>query len=138
MAKILSEAANGRIQAPQPSSADVHIAPVVINFEANASANDIVSLVTLPPGVRLVDYTLVTPDLGGTPAVSIGVENEAGTDLATVYEAGLVFTNALARGTKSAAAFADSKGSRKLALKLTANATASKGKSALVLLHLMA
>lgn len=137
MAKILSEAAAGRKNVPQPNSACVTAVPVEVNFVAAAiGVGDIVSLVELPPGVQLVDYTVIAPALGGTPAFSIGEENAGGTDLAVVYEAALAATDDVIRCSAPNAAAASVTNARRIALKATAAATAANGKTLLVILHL--
>lgn len=137
MARILSEAFTGKKNAQQPVDGELCGALVEVNFTAAAIAvGDIITLLDLPPGVQLIDYTLVTQALGGTPAFSIGEENAAGTDLTTVYEAGMAANDNVVRATKSAASAANRYSTRRIALKATAAATAAAGKTMLVVLHL--
>lgn len=139
MAKILSENAAGRKHSPQPVEAELCQSTVEVVFPAAVVAiNDIVQLVDLPPSVQLVDYTLICDTLGGTPAFSIGVENAAGTDLATVYESALAPSGAVVRCAKPDAMVAGTAGAttRRLSLKATAATTAAAGKKMLVVLQL--
>jgi hypothetical protein len=137
MAKILSENAAGRKHIGQPNTGAVTLEPVEVNFTAAAiNINDLIQLADLPPGVALVDYTVISDVLGGTPAFSIGVENSGGTDLATVYEASIAPTGSVVRCAKPDAMVASTATTRRISLKATAAATTAAGKRMMVLLHL--
>lgn len=147
MAKFLSEVMTGKKSVPQPYDALITKVPVTFVFPTVAPVvGDILSLAELPPGVGLVDYDVIAPQLdsNGAPtnAFSIGSENAGGTDLAVVYEAGLTAgrgaTGSISRCSSAAALTADNSVSRKISLKVTAAfATyAGAGKTLLVLLHL--
>ncbi|WP_225784667.1 hypothetical protein [Xenophilus sp. Marseille-Q4582] len=146
MARILSEQWTGKKSVPQPASACITLVPITVVLPAAVALNDIIALHELPPGVELVDYDLIAPQLDSnatpTATFSLGVENAAGTDLATVYEAGLEFGRtaggSIARATAGAAAAADATTARRIALKVTAAfATyAGSGKTLLAVLHL--
>ncbi len=147
MAKILSEVLTGKKSVPQPYDALISKVPVTVVLPAAAPAvGDLLSLLDIPPSVDLVDFDVIAPQLDSnaapTNAFSIGVENAAGNDLATVYEAALTAgrgaTGSISRCSTAAAATADNSSTRRIALKVTtAFATyAGAGKTVLVLLHL--
>ncbi|MBH2008288.1 MAG: hypothetical protein I8H71_01175 [Xanthomonadaceae bacterium] len=146
MALIQSDVATGKKAVPQPYDALVSKVPVDVTLPATAAANDIIELSGLPPGVALVDYDIVAPQLdsNGTPtlAFSLGVLNAGKTDLATVYETGLTFgrtaSGSISRCGNAAAAQADRSAARVLGLKVTtAAATAAMaGKTFTAILHL--
>lgn len=147
MAKILSEVLTGKKSVPQPYDALISKVPVTVVLPAAAPAvGDLLSLLEVPPMVDLVDFDVIAPQLdsNGAPTntFSIGVENAAGNDLATVYEAGLTAgrgpSGSISRCSTAAPASAENSVARKIALKVTgAFATyAGAGKTVLVLLHL--
>ena len=146
MDRILSEQWTGKKSVPQPASACITRVPITVVLPAAVALNDIIALHELPPGVELVDYDLIAPQLdsNGTPTntFSIGVENAAGTDLATVYETGLTAgrtaNGSISRCASAAAATADASVARRIALKVTgAFATyAGAGKTVTAILHL--
>jgi hypothetical protein len=146
MALIQSDVATGKKAVPQPFDATVALVPVDVNIVAALAANDIIELVDLPPGVQLLDYDIVAPQLdsNGTPtlAFSLGVVNAGKTDLDTVYETGLTFgrsaDGSIFRADSAAAAQASRSAARKLGLKVTTAAAtaASAGKSFTAILHL--
>ena len=146
MAKFLSEVLTGKKSVPQPYDALITKVPVTVVLPAALAVNDLLSLLEVPPTVELVDFDVIAPQLdsNGAPTntFSIGVENAGGTDLATVYEAGLTAgrgaTGSISRCSTAAPASADNSVARKIALKVTgAFATyAGAGKTVLVLLHL--
>lgn len=148
MPKYLSEAMTGKKPVPQPYDALVSKVPVTIVLPAALAVGDILSLLEIPPQVDLVDYDVIAPQLDSNAAptntFSIGVENAGGTDLATVYEAGLTAGRtaggSISRCSVAAPAAADNSVARRIALKVTgAFATyAGSGKTVLVLLHLRA
>ena len=149
MARTLSDYLTGKRNLPQPYDALVNKIPLQIVLPAVLAVGDLIALVKVPAGVRLVDYDVIAPQLdsNGAPALahSIGVENAGATDLATVFEAGLTFgrtaSGSISRCSVSVplldttALTAD----RIISLKTTtAAATAAlAGKTILVLLHLV-
>jgi hypothetical protein len=147
MAKYLSDVASAKKSVPQPNDALVTKVPIDVTLPAVALAvGDIITLLDIPPGIQLADYDVGGPQLdsNGAPtlAFSIGVENAAGTDLATVYEANLTFgrtaSGSISRASNMAAALADRTVARRISLKVTAAAatSASAGKQLLAFLHL--
>ena len=146
MALIQSDVATGKKAVPQPFDALVSRVPVDVTLAATAAANDIIELTGLPPGVQLVDYDIVAPQLdsGGSPALafSIGILNAGKTDLATVYETGLIFGRtaggSISRCASGAASQADRSAARVLGLKVTTGAAtpAMAGKTFTAILHL--
>lgn len=146
MALIQSDVATGKKAVPQPFDATVMLVPIDVNIVAALAANDIIELVDLPPGVQLLDYDIVAPQLdsNGTPtlAFSLGVVNAGKTDLDTAYETGLTFGRtaggSISRAGSAAAAQASRTAARKLGLKVTTAAAtaASAGKSFTAILHL--
>jgi hypothetical protein len=146
MALIQSDVATGKKAVPQPFDAAVSMVPVDVTLTVAAVANDIIELVGLPPGVQLVDFDIVAPQLdsNGTPtlAFSIGALNTAKTDLAAAYETGLIFGRtaggSISRCTTATAAQADRSAARVLGLKVTTGAAtaAMVGKTFTAILHL--
>lgn len=119
----------------QPDCSEVETQPIDIEFPAVTFAvNDMIRLVELPAGVMLQDYAFVFPDIdsgGPTFAFSFGVMNAAGTDLATVYAAGLTAgqSNAIVRAPNSDCA-TDAVNTalvRRLGIKVTTAATTYSG-----------
>lgn len=148
MARTLSDYLTGKRNLPQPNGALATKVPVFVVLPAALAANDLVALLKIPSSVKVIDYDIFAPQLdsNGTPtlAFSIGVENAGGTDLATVYEAGLIFgrgaSGSVSRCTSPAAAFDATvyTADRVISLKTTtvAATAALAGKTILVLLHL--
>ena len=147
MARTLSDYATGKRSLPQPSDAGVLQIPLFVVLPAVLAANDLVALIKVPAGVRVVDFDIIAPQLdsNGSPTLvhSIGVENAGGTDLATVYEAGLTFgrtaNGSVSRCTSAVASMDAGSADRMVSLKTTtAAATAAlAGKTILVLVHLV-
>ncbi|MDR0215548.1 MAG: hypothetical protein LBJ15_16320 [Comamonas sp.] len=147
MPKYQSDVATGKKAVPQPFDATVITVPVDLSFPTVALvANDLLELLEVPPSVQVVGVEIIAPQLDSnaapTLAFSLGALNAAGTDLATVYEAGLkpgagaAGSVALANG--AALAFANRSAARKLALKVTTAAatSATAGKQLLALVRL--
>ncbi|MCY1167128.1 hypothetical protein D9M73_70850 [compost metagenome] len=147
MARTASDYLSGKRNLPQPNGALVTKVPVWITLPAALAAGDLLALLRVPAYVRVVDFDIIAPQLdsNGAPALlhSIGVENAGGTDLATVYEAGLTFgrtaNGSVSRcGTAVAAQDAGYNVERIISLKTTtiAATAALAGKTVLVNLHL--
>jgi hypothetical protein len=147
MAKVLSEVLTGKKSVPQPVDATIMQVAVTLVLPAAAPvANDLLELLDLPPGVDLVDFDILSPqiDSNGAPtaAFSLGHENAGGTDLGLVYEAGLTFgrtaNGSVSRATTAAQLAAVNTAPRRLALKVTTGfATyAGAGKTVTAILHL--
>lgn len=144
MAKYQTDAFTNKKPVPQPTDASIKWVAIDVAFPAAApAANDLIELVELPPGVALIDYAFVFPDIDtgvAAFAFSFGHENAGGTDLGTVYESGLTAgqSDAIVRAGKSAAAQEATTASRKLAIKVTTAAAtyAGSGKTGQVLLAL--
>lgn len=147
MPKYLSDIASGKKNVPQPYDALVTKIPVDTTLPAVALAvGDIITLADLPPGVQFADFDIFAPQLdsNGAPtlAFSIGVENTAGTDLATVYESGLTFgrtaNGSISRASTANMSQADRTVARRISLKVTTAAatSASANKQILAFLHL--
>lgn len=144
MAKYQTKALTGVKSVPQPWSGFVGVVAIDVDFPTTAlAASDLIELVELPPGVQVVDYTFVFPDIDtGTPAFafSIGTENTTFDDLGTVWEAGLTAgqSAAIVRAGTSAAAQQATTAARRVALKVTTIAAtyAGAGKTGQVLLQL--
>lgn len=147
MARYLSDVLLGKRNVSQPDDSDIDDTPIDVTLPAVALAvGDIISLVDLPPGVKMTDFDVSAPQLdsNGAPtlAFSIGEENAAGTDLATVYESGLTFgrgaNGSISRALTFAAAAAVATSTRRISLKVTTAAatSASAGKQLLAVLHL--
>jgi hypothetical protein len=146
MANLDTLVFTGKKAVPQPFDATISIVPVDVDFPTTAPASgDLFRLIKIPPGVQLVDYDLVFPqiDSNGSPAlvVSIGEVNAGATDLGTVYEAGLTpgrtASGNVVRCGNAAAAQAAKTAERALALKVTTIAATWAGstKTGQVLLH---
>lgn len=149
MARTLSDYMTNKRNLPQPNDAAVTKIPLFVVLPAALAANDLIALMKIPAGVRLVDYDVIAPQLdsNGTPTLahSIGVENAGGTDLTTAFDTGMTFgrtaSGSISRCTVSVplldttALTAD----RVISLKTTtAAATAAlAGKTIVVLLHLV-
>lgn len=148
MPRYLTDVASGKRSIDQPNNVSIAKMPVFVVMPAVLAANDLIALAKLAPGVKLVDFDIIAPQLdsNGAPtlAFSIGSENAGATDLGVVYEAGLIpgrtANGSIARATTGAQLAADSTVERMVSLKCTtAAATAAlAGKSVLVLLHLQA
>lgn len=128
-----------------PDAAEVCGAHVDIDFPAAAFvANDLIRLATIPAGVRNIDYKVVFPDIdsGAGFAFSIGELNAAGTDLATVYAAGITVGQASGtfRPTNAAHFEASAAADRRIAIKVTTAAAGytGNGKSGVVVFDLQA
>lgn len=145
MAKYQTKAFTGTKPVPQPD--DAWLKPVVIEVEFPSVAyvaNDLHELVTIPAGVKVLDWAVIFPDIdsaGPSFAFSLGVENAGGTDLgAEVWATGLTAgqSTSIVRNTTSVAAQGDSTVDRKLALKVTTAAAtyAGSGKTGHVILWL--
>jgi hypothetical protein len=94
MALIQSDVASGKKNIPQPFDASLITVPVEVTLPATAPASgDIIEVAKIPPGVKIVGFSIVSPQLdsNGAPAlvVAAGKLNSGKTDLGTVYETGL-------------------------------------------------
>lgn len=149
MPKYQTDVFTGRKSAPQPDTAAIKLVAIEVLFPAAALvANDLIELCRLAPGVQVVDFEVIAPQLdsNGAPtlAFSLGSENAGGTDLGTVFEAGLIpgrgATGSIVRATTGGALAADASDERVIALKVTTAAatSATAAKKALVVLHLKA
>lgn len=149
MPKYQTDVFTGRKSVPQPDNTFIVKVPVEVVFPSTALvANDLIELCKLAPGVQVVDFDVIAPQLdsNGAPtlAFSLGSENAGGTDLGVVYEAGLIpgrgATGSIVRATTAGAYSADASADRAIALKVTTAAatSATAGKKALVVLHLKA
>lgn len=146
MANYRSEVASGRRSVAQPSESEVEYQPVDVVLTTTLVANDIIDLIDLPPGVKLVHYKFIAPQLdsNGTPtlAFSFGEIKVDRTDILTAYETALTIGRGADGNVVSAAnakaAQVDSSANRKIGLKVTtAAATAAQvGKTFTVLLGL--
>lgn len=145
MPKYFTDAATNKKPVPQPFDASVIQVVIDVAFPAvNYVIADLHQLVTIPAGVQVVDYEIIFPDVdsNGTPTIacSIGTENAGGTDLGTVWDAGLLAgqTGAIVRNPSSACAQQVTTAERKVSLKFTAAAATYTGlnKVGQVVLHL--
>jgi hypothetical protein len=147
MARFLSELLTGKKPLPQPYDGSVLQLPLTFVFGTVAPAvGDILALLELPPYTDLLDYDIFAAQLdsNGAPtlAFSLGQENAGLTDLAVVYEAGLIFgrtaNGSCNRATTAVQQLADTTVARKLALKVTTAAAtwAGAGKTVTALLML--
>lgn len=143
--RVVTQEAN----VPQPCDGSLVIVPIEIVLPAVALAvNDILEMIDLPPGVGIVDYDVVAPQLdsNGTPtlALSIGHKTATATDLDVVYETGLTAgrtaNGSVSRMGTATAAAQDTTGQvfRRVALKVTTAAatSASANKSLWLYAHL--
>ena len=118
-----------------PGEAGAEWSTINVEFPASAPvANDLIELAEIPSGFKVLDYSIVFPDVdsNGAPAFafSLGIENAGATDLgAEVWAAGLTAgqSNAIVRATTSVAAQGDSSVDRKLAIKVTTAAATYAG-----------
>jgi hypothetical protein len=120
--------------------------PIEVTLPATGpSVGDTIEIAKIPPGVQLIGYTLISPqiDSNGTPTfvVSAGTLNAGKTDLGTVYESGLTpgrtSSGNVIRNSNSASYFDDRTVERNFGLKVTAvAATYVPSKVMLVQLHL--
>jgi hypothetical protein len=148
MARTLSDVASGRRSIDQPNCAAIAIMPVFIVLPAVLAASDLIAIAKLAPGVKLVDFDIIAPQLdsNGAPTLahSIGAENAGATDLGVVYEAGLTFgrtaNGSISRASTAVQMLADASAERMISLKTTTGAAtaALAGKTILVNLHLQA
>lgn len=148
MARTLSDVASGRRSIDQPNTAAIAVMPVFIVLPAALAASDLIAIAKLAPGVKVVDFDIFAPQLdsNGAPTLahSIGHENAGGTDLAVVYEAGLIFgrtaNGSVSRCSTGGCLAADQSAERMISLKCTTGAAtaALAGKTILVNLHLQA
>lgn len=147
MPKYQSDVATGKKAVPQPFDASVLTVGVDLTLpSAPLAANDLLELLDIPPNVQVVAVDILAPQLdsNATPtlAFSLGVLNGAGTDLGTVYEAGLKpgvgASGSAVTANAAALAFANRDSARKLALKVTnaAATSASAGKQVLALVRM--
>lgn len=149
MARTQSNYMTGKRNLPQPYEGFKQIIPLQIVLPAVLAIGDLIALAKIPAGVQIVDYDISAPQLdsNGAPTLahSIGVENAAATDLATVFEAGLIFGRT-ASGSMSRCAVSipgldttSASAERTISLKTTtAAATAAlAGKTIFVMLHLV-
>lgn len=145
MTKYYTDAATNKKPVPQPFDATVIQVAIDVAFPAiNYVANELHQLVEIPPGVQVVDYDILFPDIdsNGTPTLvcSIGTENAGGTDLGTVWDAGLTAgqSGAVVRAATTGCSQQAATVARKVSLKFTAPAGtyAGAGKVGQVVLHL--
>lgn len=145
MPKYFTDAATNKKPVPQPFDASVLQVAIDVAFPSvNYVANELHQLIEIPAGVQVVDYDIIFPDIdsNGVPTLvsSIGTENAGGTDLGTVWDAGLTAgqTGAVVRNPTSACAQQVTTATRKVSLKFTAAAAtyAGAGKVGQVVLHL--
>lgn len=144
MTTTTTKAFTGVKSVPQPDSACLKLVPVDVEFATAAyAANDLIKLVELQPGIGVVDYTFIFPDIDtGTPAFafSFGELNAAGTDLDVTYASGLTAgqSTTIVRATTSVAAQSPTTATRVLAIKVTTAAAtyAGSGKTGQVVLGL--
>lgn len=148
MARYASDYITGKKNLPQPHDGVASEVPFKVVLPAALVVSDTIAVCTIPAGVQIVDYKVIAPQLdsNGAPTLahSIGVENAARTDLATVFEAGLTFgrtaSGSVSRATVSVPALDATMATadRVIALKTTtAAATAAlAGKTVLVVLYL--
>ena len=148
MARYASDYITGKRSLPQPYDGVASEIPFKVVLPAVLAVGDTIAVCTIPAGVQIIDYKVIAGQLdsNGAPTLahSIGVENAAKTDLATVFEAGLIFgrtaSGSLARCTVSVPAMDTTvlTADRIIALKTTtAAATASlAGKTIFVVLYL--
>lgn len=133
MTTTTTKAFTGVKSVPQPDSACLKLVPVDVEFASAAYvADDLIKLVELPPGVGVVDYAFIFPDIDtGTPAFafSFGELNDDGDDLAVTYASGLTAgqSTTIVRATTSVAAQAAKTESRVLAIKVTTAAATYAG-----------
>lgn len=113
----------------QPDDSDCDYVPIDIDFPAaNFGVGDIIELITIPAGVKIVDWFAIFPDIdtNGSPtfAWSFGVLNAASTDLGTIYSSGHVAgqSSAIVRNAVADAYLADSSVERRIGIKVTAAA----------------
>lgn len=146
MSSFKTDIASGRRAVPNPESgaAIEVVIPIAWDQDGNASfsSGDIVALVEIPPGVKVVDYMLSTDDIdtGTTAAASFGVLNADGTDLAITFKSGIsVFQSGGVHRCDVQFTDVASSSSRRLGLKFTGASTGSlSGKVGRVLLKLVA
>ena len=95
MARYASDYLTGKKNLPQPYDAVSSELPFKVVMPAALASGDLLAVCAIPAGVQIVDYKVFAPQLdsNATPtlAFSIGVENAGRTDLATVFEASLIF-----------------------------------------------
>ena len=145
MAKYSTKAITGVRPVPQPDDADLCLVPVDVEFPPTAYlVNDIHEVVDLPIGVKCLDFDFIFPDIdtNGTPtfAFSFGELNALGTDIATVYVAGVTAgqSTTVVRNTTSVAAQRPATDVRRLGMKITTAAATYAGASAIgqIVVHL--
>ena len=149
MPRYASDYITGKKNLPQPFDGIAIEVPFKVVLPATLLLNDTIAVATIPAGVQIADFKVIAPQLdsNGVPTLahSIGVENAARTDLATVFEAGLIFgrtaSGSISRGTVSVPALDTTAltADRVIALKTTtAAATAAlAGKTIIVMLYLV-
>lgn len=134
MAKFQSKAFTG--QRPIPLPDDAYGIWTVVDIEypvATPVINDLLEACELPIGVKCLDWYFVSPDVdsgGATLAFSLGTENAGGTDLGTeVWGTGIAAAGngVPTRNALAVCAQGDITANRKIALKVTANATTYAG-----------
>lgn len=148
MAHTKSDYATGKRNLPQPDGACIDIIPVLLILGATAPVvGDTIELVNLQPGVELVDYAFISPQLdsNGAPvlACQLGSMNAGKTDLGVVYGTAAIGAGAngsVVRNTEGRALVADASVDRSIAIKWTVAAAtwAGANKRLLINLHLRA
>lgn len=130
----------------QPTDAGVYECLVPITFAATTYAgNDLIGLVRVPVGVRVVDWYIITDDMdtGGSPAIvfSIGTLDSisAPTDLGVTWKSGITIgqTGGVQRMDTTGAPLQAITAERAVALKVTtAAATYAASKTGILVLRL--
>lgn len=148
MPRYASDYITGKRNLPQPYDGVALEIPFKITMPAILLLNDTIAIASVPAGVQVLDFKIIAPQLdsSGAPTLahSIGVENALRTDLAAVWEAGLIFGRTVSGSISRASVSAPSldttmaTAERIIALKTTtAAATAAlAGKTIFVLLYL--
>lgn len=95
MPRYASDYITGKRNLPQPYDGISQEIPFKVVLPATLLVGDTIAVAAIPAGVQIVDYKVISPQLdsSGAPTLahSIGVENAGRTDLATVFDAGLIF-----------------------------------------------
>lgn len=149
MANTQSDFISGKKSLPQPDSASIRCVPVELTLAAAPALNDTIELLELQPGVQLVEFDIIAPQIDSNASplltISLGAINAGKTDLGAVYADGLTIgrtANGNVTRCADARAYAANPvdNTRIVALKWTAAAAtwAGAGKKLLINLHLKA
>ncbi len=144
MANTKSDFATGKRNLPQPDCAVVSIIPVLLILGATAPVvGDTIELVNLQPGVEVVDWRIIAPQLDSNAspvlAAQLGSLNAGKTDLGVVYGGGVVGNSANGNVVENAdgrCLVADATGDRAIALKWTVAAATWAGANKRLLINL--